>query len=217
MDKKEIAKRIDHTILKAEASKEELIKLCNEAKEYGFASVCINPSRVKDAVLLLKDSNVPICTVIGFPLGATSTESKVFESEQAIKDGATELDMVINNGWMKDKNYQAVEADIRAIVNVLNNEIILKVIVETALLNDEEKRIIAEIVRDSGAHYIKTSTGMNAGGGATIEDIKLFRTIVGDKIKIKAAGGIRTYEDAVKMIEAGADRIGASASVKIIS
>ena len=216
MDKKRLAKMIDHTILKPDATKEEVIKICEEAKKYNFASVCINPSRIKLAKDILDGSEVKICTVIGFPLGATSTESKRFETEQAIKDGATEVDMVINIGSLKDKDYDYVYNDIKAVVEVAKNKALTKVIIETCLLNDDEKVMACNLAKKAGADFVKTSTGFSTKG-ATVEDIKLMRETVGKSIGVKASGGVRTYDQAMEMINNGANRIGASASIAIIN
>ena len=216
MDKKRLAKMIDHTILKPDATKEEVIKICEEAKRYSFASVCINPSRIKLAKDILDGSEVKICTVIGFPLGATSTESKRFETEQAIKDVATEVDMVINIGSLKDKDYDYVYNDIKAVVEVAKNKALTKVIIETCLLNDDEKVMACNLAKKAGADFVKTSTGFSTKG-ATVEDIKLMRETVGKSIGVKASGGVRTYDQAMEMINNGANRIGASASIAIIN
>ncbi|MGE5628537.1 MAG: deoxyribose-phosphate aldolase [Solirubrobacterales bacterium] len=214
MKGEELAKYIDHTILKPEAVESEIINLCREAVEYGFASVCINPYHVKFASEILKDSKVKVCTVIGFPLGANTTEVKVFETMDALKNGADEIDMVINIGKLKEQNYDYVGTEISKIAEVVKGKGILKVIVETCLLSKDEIIKISEIVRDSGADFIKTSTGFSKDG-AKVDDIKLMKSILLDTIGIKASGGIRDKETAVAMIEAGATRIGASASVKI--
>lgn len=211
----ELNKYIDHTLLKADATAKDIEKLCLEAKEYDFASVCINPSRVRQAAELLKESDVKVCTVIGFPLGATSTESKVFETKQAILDGASEIDMVINIGYIKDKNFDAVRDDIKA-VNDVKGDAILKVIIETCLLNDEEKVMACNLAVDAGADFVKTSTGFSTGG-AKINDVVLMKKTVGDKAKVKASGGIKTHGEAVSMIAAGADRIGASSGIMIVT
>lgn len=212
----EIAKYIDHTLLKADATREQIVKLCQEAKEYGFASVCINPLWVNEASQLLKGTSVKVCTVIGFPLGAATTEVKAFETRDATQNGATEIDMVINIGALKDRNYDKVEKDIAAVVKAANEKAIVKVIIETCLLSNEEKRTACEIAVRAGAHFVKTSTGFSTDG-ATVEDILLMRETVGPQIGVKASGGIRSLEDAKRMIEAGASRIGASAGVKIIN
>ena len=207
---------IDHTLLKPEATHDQIAQLCYEARKYHFASVCVNPTNVKLCAELLKDSGVPVCTVVGFPLGATPTEVKVFETQQAIRDGATEVDMVINVGALKSKDYELAERDIASIARASHaGNAILKVIIEAALLTDEEKVIACQLAKVAGADFVKTSTGFGPGG-ATLEDVALMRRVVGPMMGVKAAGGIRTYADAKKMIAAGASRIGASASVKIM-
>jgi deoxyribose-phosphate aldolase len=207
---------IDHTLLKPDATQDEIARLCYEARKHGFASVCINPANVKLCGELLKGSDVLICTVVGFPLGATSIESKVFEAQKAIRDGATEVDMVINVGALKSHDYQLVQRDIASVAHVCHgDDAILKVIIEAALLSDEEKVAGCQIAKVAGADFVKTSTGFGPGG-ATAEDVALMRRVVGPKMGVKAAGGIRTYADAQRMIAAGASRIGASASVKIV-
>jgi deoxyribose-phosphate aldolase len=211
----QIAKMIDHTLLKANATKEEVIKLCKEAKKYGFASVCINPIWVKTAAELLKNTNIAVCTVIGFPLGANTTEIKVFETKNAIENGATEIDMVINVGALKDKENKLVLKDIQSVVEMAKGKAIVKVIIETCLLNEEEKIRACEISVQAGANFVKTSTGFSSGG-ATAEDVKLMRSIVGPNIGVKASGGIRSKEDLKKMADAGANRIGASSGVEIV-
>jgi deoxyribose-phosphate aldolase len=211
----DVAHFIDHTLLKAEATHDQIAQLCYEARKYQFASVCINPTNVKLCAELLEGSGVPVCTVVGFPLGATPTEVKVFETQQAIRDGATEVDMVINVGALKSRDYELVERDIASIARVCHaGNAILKVIIEAALLTDEEKVIASQLSKVAGADFVKTSTGFGPGG-ATPEDVALMRRVVGPSIGVKAAGGISTFEDAQKMIAAGASRIGASASVKI--
>ncbi len=211
-----MAHMIDHTLLKPDATQDQIAQLCYEARKYGFASVCINPANVKLCAQLLKDSGVPVCTVVGFPLGATSTETKVFEAQQAIRDGATEVDMVINVGALKSRDYELVERDIASIARACHaGNAMLKVIIEAALLTDEEKVTGCQLAMVAGADFVKTSTGFGPGG-ATLEDVALMRRVVGPTMGVKAAGGIRTYEDAQKMIAAGASRIGASASVRIM-
>jgi len=211
-----LAHMIDHTLLKPDASQDQIAQLCYEASKYNFASVCINPTNVKLCAQLLKGSGVPVCTVVGFPLGATPTEVKVFETQQAIRDGATEVDMVINVGALKSRDYELVEGDIAAIARACHaSNAILKVIIEAALLTDEEKVVACQLTKVAGADFVKTSTGFGPGG-ATPEDVALMRRVVGPTMGVKAAGGIRTYEDAQKMIAAGATRIGASASIKIV-
>jgi len=211
-----IAKYIDHTNLKSYATKEDIIKLCEEAKKYGFYAVCVNPYRVKLAKEHLKGTDIKVASVIGFPLGATPTEVKVFEAKKALENGADELDMVINIGALKDKDYEYVKKDIEDVTKVAHEKgAIVKVIIETCYLSEEEKEIACKLAMEAGADFVKTSTGFGTGG-ATIEDVKLMRKVVGDKLGVKAAGGIRTYEEALAMINAGANRIGTSSGVKII-
>ncbi|RLF76683.1 deoxyribose-phosphate aldolase [Thermococci archaeon] len=211
-----IAKYIDHTNLKACASKEDIIKLCDEARRYNFYAVCVNPYRVKLAKEQLQGTNIKVATVIGFPLGATPTEVKVFEAKKALEDGADEVDMVLNIGALKDKAYKYVRNDIAEVVRIAHEKgAIVKVIIETCYLSEEEKEIACKLAVEAGADFVKTSTGFGSGG-ATIEDVKLMRKVVGDKLGVKAAGGIRTYEEALAMINAGANRIGTSSGVKII-
>ncbi|KAA3597174.1 MAG: deoxyribose-phosphate aldolase [Calditrichaeota bacterium] len=214
-DLSNLAKYIDHTILKPDATEPQVTKICEEAKEYKFASVCVNPFWVKHSANLLKGTGVDVCTVIGFPLGASSTASKMDETKQAIADGATEIDMVINIGALKSQNYQMVLEDIKGVVKAANGTLV-KVIIETCLLTDEEKIQACILSAEAKADYVKTSTGFSTGG-ALEEDILLMRKIVGPKIGVKASGGVRTREDAIKMINAGATRIGASAGIKIVS
>ncbi len=212
----ELGRMIDHTLLKPEATIEQVEELCAEAKKYTFASVCVNPSYVPLCAKLLKDTPVKVCTVIGFPLGATSTQAKIFETEQTIRDGATEVDMVINIGMLKSRNYEYVENDIFGVVSAAKRfRVLTKVILETALLTDEEKIKACILCKRAGADFVKTSTGF-AKGGATAGDIALMRKIVGSAMGVKASGGVRTREEAIAMVESGADRIGASASVKIV-
>ena len=207
---------IDHTALKPDTTKEQIIKLAEEAKVYGFASVCVNPIWVKTSSELLQDTpQVKVCTVIGFPLGATTTETKVFEAQKAVEQGATEVDMVINVGALKDGQDSLVDGDIRAVVEAVKDKAIVKVIIETCLLTDDEKVRACTLSVGAGAHFVKTSTGFS-NGGATVEDIALMRKIVGPQIGVKASGGVRSREDALKMIEAGATRIGTSSGVAII-
>jgi deoxyribose-phosphate aldolase len=214
---KNVPGMIDHTLLKQDATPEQIKTLCKEARDYAFASVCINPCYVSLCKELLKGTNVKVCTVIGFPLGATTTEVKQYETEQAINNGADEVDMVINVGQLKAGNFEYVENDIKAVVNTAKRKNILsKVIIETALLTDEEKVRASLICKKAGADFVKTSTGFSTGG-ATVGDVALMKYVVGSKIGVKAAGGIRSKEDAEAMIASGADRIGASASVKIVS
>ena len=210
-----IAGMIDHTLLKADATKNQIEKLCEEAREYQFASVCVNPTWVSTASKLLQNSNVKVCTVIGFPLGATTSETKGFEAKDAIEKGAQEVDMVINIGALKDGNDELVEKDIRTVVDAARGKALTKVIIETSLLTEEEKVKACQLAVKAGADYVKTSTGFSAGG-ATIEDIALMRKTVGPDIGVKASGGVRNTEDTQKMVEAGATRIGASAGVAIV-
>lgn len=214
MNKKDLARMIDHTILKADATEMEVEKLCTEALEYNFASVCINPSMVEKAANMLKGSDVKVCTVIGFPLGATTTEVKAFETEDVIKKGATEVDMVINIGKLKEGNIEYVKKDIEAVVNAAKGKALTKVIIETCLLTDEEKVTACKLSKEAGVDFVKTSTGFSTGG-ATASDIKLMRETVGPDLGVKASGGVRSLEDAMAMIENGATRIGASASIAI--
>lgn len=209
-----IANMIDHTILKAVATKEDVKKLCNEAKEYNFFSVCINPANIEFAKKELEGSSVKVCTVIGFPLGANTSEVKAFETKDVIKKGADEVDMVINIGALKDKDYDYVLNDIKAVVDAANKEALVKVIIETCYLTDDEKKIACELSVKAGADFVKTSTGFGTGG-STPEDIKLMREVVGPNIGVKASGGVRNQEDAKAVIKAGCSRIGASASVAI--
>lgn len=211
-----IARMIDHTLLKPDATPDQIAQLCYEARKYEFASVCVNPSHVKMCAELLRGSPVKVCTVIGFPLGASSPEVKVFETETALRDGATEIDMVINIGALKGKDYDLVAKDIHGVVRMAHAVgALVKVIIETALLTDEEKEIACLLSKEAGADYVKTSTGFS-GGGATSEDIALMRRTIGPEMGIKASGGVKSYEDAKRMVFAGATRIGASAGVKIV-
>lgn len=209
------AKYIDHTLLKADAQKEAILELCEEARTYSFASVCVNPTWVKTAARALEGSAVKVCTVIGFPLGASTSEVKAFETKNAIENGATEIDMVINIGALRDGNTELVKKDIEAVVQAADQKAIVKVIIETSLLTDVEKRTVCELVVVAGADFVKTSTGFSTGG-ATVEDVKLMRAVVGPEIGVKASGGVRNFEDMEKMIEAGATRIGASSGVQIM-
>lgn len=209
-----IASMIDHTLLKADARKEEIEELCKEAKKYNFAAVCVNPYYVELSKSILESSNIKVATVIGFPLGANTKEVKAFETVNAINNGADEIDMVINIGALKNKEFDIVKEDIKAVVASANNRALIKVIIETCLLTDEEKVRACQLAKEAGADFVKTSTGFSTGG-ANVEDIKLMRKTIGDKMYIKASGGIRDLETAKAMVEAGANRIGASASVKI--
>ncbi|WP_424245157.1 deoxyribose-phosphate aldolase [Elusimicrobium posterum] len=209
-----INKLIDHTILKADAPAQDIKKLCEEALKYDFASVCVNPCWVKMCAEILKGSDVKVCTVIGFPLGANTSEVKVFEAQDALKNGAQELDLVINIGAVKSGDYETVFHDIKLIRNI-SNDFILKVIFETCLLTNEEKIKVCDLCVCAGADFVKTSTGFSTGG-ATVEDVKLMREHIKPEMKVKASGGIRDLETLNKMVEAGAERIGTSSGVKIM-
>jgi deoxyribose-phosphate aldolase len=208
------SKYIDHTQLKPDATKEKIIALCNEAAQYDFASVCVNPCWIELCREQLKDTDVKVCTVIGFPLGAMTTAAKVFETKDAIEKGAEEIDMVINVGKLKDGDDEYVTNEIAAIKEACGNHV-LKVIIEACLLSDEEKVRACKDSEKAGADFVKTSTGFSTGG-ATLEDVKLMRASVSEKVKVKAAGGIRDKETFEKMIEAGAERIGTSSGAKLI-
>ena len=210
---KEILKHVDHTLLLQGATWEEIKQICDDAMKYETASVCIAPSYVKQAAEYMGDK-MAVCTVIGFPNGYMTTKAKEFETKDALENGASEIDMVINIGWLKDKKYDLIENEIRALKAVCKDKI-LKVIIETCFLTDEEKIKMCEIVTNAGADYIKTSTGFG-GAGATFEDIKLFSEHIGSNVKMKAAGGISSIEDAEKFLELGADRLGTSRIIKIV-
>ncbi len=207
-------KYFDHTMLKPDASKEEILKLCTEALQYNFASVCVNAYRTALAAEKLKGSAVKVCTVIGFPLGASPTRVKVYETEEAVRDGAQEIDMVLNIGALKDRAYHEVRQEIKEVKKACGN-VLLKVIIETCLLTDEEKEKACELSVEAGADYVKTSTGFSSGG-ATVEDVALMRRTVGKRAGVKASGGIRDRQTAEAMIKAGADRLGTSATIKIV-
>ncbi|CDA15165.1 Deoxyribose-phosphate aldolase [uncultured Clostridium sp.] len=213
MDMKEILKHVDHTLLLQGATWEEIKQICDDAMKYETASVCIAPSYVKQAAEYMGDK-MAVCTVIGFPNGYMTTKAKEFETKDALENGASEIDMVINIGWLKDKKYDLIENEIRALKAVCKDKI-LKVIIETCFLTDEEKIKMCEIVTNAGADYIKTSTGFG-GAGATFDDIKLFSQHIGPNVKMKAAGGISSIEDAEKFLELGADRLGTSRIIKIV-
>ncbi|OQY88796.1 MAG: deoxyribose-phosphate aldolase [Anaerolineae bacterium UTCFX2] len=211
-----LASMIDHTLLKPDATPDQIAQLCYEARKHNFASVCINPAWVPLCAELLKGAPVKVCTVIGFPLGATAPEVKAFETTNAINQGATEIDMVINIGALKARDLELVAKDIRGVVLAAHSHnFLVKVIIETVLLTDEEKVIASMLAKEAGADFVKTSTGF-AGGGATVNDVALMRRVVGPEMGVKASGGVRTFEDAESMIQAGATRIGASAGVKIV-
>lgn len=207
-------KMIDHTVLKADTPLETVKRICDEAMEYGFASVCINPCHVAYCADYLKDSDVNVCTVIGFPLGANTSAVKAFETKDAIANGADEIDMVMNIGALKDKNYDLVRDDIKAVVEAANGTLV-KVILETCLLTEDEIKKACELCVEAKADYVKTSTGFSTRG-ATIEDVQIMKAAVQGKAKVKAAGGVRTHEDMVKIVEAGADRIGTSAGCSLV-
>lgn len=210
-----LAAYIDHTLLKPDAKKEQIEQICKEALTYGFASVCTNGVFTSFVADLLKGSNVKTCAVVGFPLGAMSTEAKVMETQIAVQDGAQEIDMVLPIGLLKAKEDDKVKKDIEAVVQAAGSKAIVKVIIETCLLTDEEKEKACKLSMEAGAAFVKTSTGFSTGG-ATIEDVKLMKSVVGDVLKVKASGGIRTKEDAIHFIEAGADRIGTSNGVQMM-
>lgn len=211
---KNILKMIDHTLLDPDVTEKDIVKLCEEAKKYEFASVCVNPFWVKTSAEMLRKTSVKVCTVIGFPLGATTTKVKVFEAKNAIKNGATEVDMVLNIGSLKEKNYELVKSDIASVHKVTKRKALLKVIIEVGLLTEEEKTKASEIVRDVGVEFIKTSTGV-LSDGPKVSDVLMMKEIVGEGIGVKASGGIRDLEKAKEMIDAGATRIGTSSGVKI--
>ena len=216
-DSAAIAQLIDHTLLKPEATREQIDRLCHEALEYHFASVCVNPTHISRCAELLRESDVKVCTVVGFPLGATTTAVKAYETRQAIDDGATEIDMVINVGALKSGDFDAVQADIAAVVDTAHAAgALVKVIIETALLSDEEKAAACRLAQAAGAEFVKTSTGFGPGG-ATVEDVALMRHVVGPEMGVKASGGVRNYADVQAIVAAGATRIGASAGVAIVS
>ncbi|AOG60555.1 deoxyribose-phosphate aldolase [Spiroplasma helicoides] len=210
----ELNKYIDHTLLKADANKEDIINLCKEAMEYNFATVCVNPTHVKLAAEILKGSDVGITSVVGFPLGASTTDSKVFETKNAIENGATEIDMVINVGAIKDKNWDLVLFDMQQVKKVAKNSIV-KVILENCLLKKDEIIKACELAVEAKLDFVKTSTGFSTNG-AIFEDVKLMKETIKDKALVKAAGGIRSYEDAIRMIESGASRLGTSGGIAII-
>ena len=210
-----IAALIDHTLLKQDATRSQIEKLCEEAKANVFASVCVNPTWVKLSSTLLQDSPVKVCTVIGFPLGASTSAVKAFETTDAIANGAEEIDMVLNVGALKDQDYDYVQSDIAAVVNAAKGKAIVKVILETCLLNDEQIVKASELSKLAGADFVKTSTGFSTGG-ATVEAVKLMRETVGPDLGVKASGGVRSLADVQEMVKAGATRIGASSGVEIM-
>lgn len=210
-----IAQMIDHTLLKPDATKEQIKALCEDAKEYEFASVCVNPVWVEAAAAFLNGTDVKVCTVIGFPLGASTSDVKAFETKDAIEKGAQEVDMVINIGALKSRDLDLVEKDIQAVTAAAKDKALVKVIIETCLLTDEDKQIACEISKQAGADFVKTSTGFSTGG-ATEQDVALMRKTVGSQMGVKASGGVRSQEDAVNMINSGATRIGTSSGAKIV-
>lgn len=210
----DLAKYIDHTLLKQDAKLEDIKKLCAEADEYSFCSVCVNSAYVKNAKDFLKNKDVKVCSVVGFPLGAMTTPAKAYEAKCAIEDGASEIDMVINVGWVKSENFNLVEEDIKALRTTCK-DIVLKVILETALLNEEEIKKVCEISKKLKVDFVKTSTGFSSRG-ASLEDLKIMKSVVKDEVQIKASGGIRTTQKAKEMIEAGATRLGTSSGIAII-
>ena len=209
-------KYIDHTYLKPEASVEDIRRICDEAKQYGCASVCVNPSYIRFVAEQLAGTAVTPCCVISFPLGASTPEAKAFEAFDAANNGAKEIDMVINIGAVKSGDWKLVKRDIEGVVNAVKGRAKVKVIIETCLLTDEEKVKACAVSKLAGAHFVKTSTGFSTGG-AKAEDVRLMRETVGPELGVKASGGVRTYEDAVTMLEAGASRLGASSTMKIVS
>lgn len=211
----DVAGIIDHTALKADTSKESIRVLCEEARANKFKAVCVNPTHVRYCSELLKDTEVKVATVIGFPLGANTPQTKAFETKDAIAMGAHEVDMVINIGALKDGDLDLVKADIETVVVAADNKALVKVIIETALLTDDEKTKACQLAMEAGADYVKTSTGFSTGG-ATLEDVRLMRSVVGDKLGVKASGGVKDYKTAVAMMEAGATRIGTSSGVEIV-
>ncbi len=210
----ELAKFIDHTVLKPEATENDIDRLCGEAKEYGFAAVCVNPHYVRRAAKLMEGSGIKVCGVVGFPLGASTTSAKGYEAQEAFYSGAQELDMVMNIGAFKDKQYDLVRDDIRLVVRSAQGALV-KVIIEACLLTDQEKVTACQFIQQAGAQFVKTSTGFNKAG-ATIEDVRLLRTTVGENFGVKASGGIRDLPTTVALIDAGANRIGTSTGVTII-
>lgn len=216
MNRVDIASRIEHTNLKPDATEEAGVKLCQEAKENGFHGVCVNPCRVHVAASALRGAGIQVCSVVGFPLGAHTSRLKATEAGEAITNGATEIDMVMNIGWFKEGNRILAEQDIRAVRTAISENTILKVIIEAAVLSQREKCDAAKLVVHAGGNFVKTSTGFHPAGGATVKDVKLLKSVIGNDAKIKAAGGIRDARTVLQMIGAGADRIGTSSSVAIM-
>lgn len=216
MEAIQLARYIDHTLLKPEATQEQIDTLCVQAEQHGFASVCVLPYWVKHCASRLAESKVKVCTVVGFPLGAHMIKTKVMETKEAIEAGACEIDMVINIGALKSGHINHVKEEIKAVVAEAADRALVKVIIETGLLTNTEKETMCQLILESGAHFVKTSTGFTSSG-ATVEDVRLLKSIVQDQIGIKASGGIRTYEQALAMIQVGATRIGSSSSLAILS
>lgn len=216
MDKKQLARYIDHTYLKPDARKATIEKLCEEARQYNFFSVCVNSVWTPLCAELLKGSDTKVCVVTGFALGASLSEAKAYEAAQAVEKGATEIDMVLSVGHLLDGDHAFVQNDIATVVKAVEGSAIVKVIFETGLLNDEQKKTAAKLSEAAGAHFIKTSTGFGHGG-ATVEDIRLMRAAVSDKVQVKASGGVRDLETAIAMIEAGATRLGTSSGVALMN
>jgi len=215
MDKKTLAKMIDHTLLRPNASSKDIADFCKEALKYNFASVCVQPYFVPLAYSILKDSDIKVCTVIDFPHGLNSSSSKAFQVDELLKKGAEEFDMVINISAIKDRNEKVLREDVRKVLEASQGKIV-KVIIETCYLTDEEKIYVTNIIKEEKAHFVKTSTGFGTSG-ATLEDVRLLKKIAGNELKVKAAGGIRTLEQALQMIDAGVDRIGTSNGIAIIN
>ena len=216
ISRNQLAKIIDHTLVKPTATKDAVVKLCSEAEKYGFGCVCVNSAYVSLAAQMLKGTDVKVCSTVGFPFGAALAEVKAFEAKRAVENGASEIDMVMNIGALKSGNYEKVKEDIKAVVDVKHSHdnVIVKVIIETGYLTDEEKRKACKLAKEAGADFVKTSTGL--AGGATVKDVRLMHETVGEDMGVKAAGGIRNFEQASAMIEAGADRIGTSTAVAVI-
>lgn len=218
MTKEQLAKLIDHTLLKPNATKDDIRHLCEEAKKNDFWSVCVNPTYVSLAAEIVRGSNVKVCCVVGFPLGANTSEVKALEAEKAITDGASEIDMVVNIGALKSRDYELVKRDIREVVRrakTTRKDTITKVIIEAGLLTRDEKISVCRFVKEAGADFVKTSTGFTTSG-ATVDDVKLIRNVIGPNLGIKASGGIRAYRDVIDLVKAGANRIGTSSGVRII-
>ena len=213
-DKTSIAAKIDYTVLKADASRQQIIEYCRQAKEHGFASVCVNPCHVPLVAAELKGTDVKVCSVIGFPLGADNSDVKAYAAKVAVKEGAHEIDMVINIGALKDMDFEYVEEDIKKVVNASGNALV-KVIIETCYLTNEEKIKVCQLAGKAGANFVKTSTGFGSAG-ATVDDVRLMKSVVGEGVGVKASGGVRSYQQGVEMLNAGANRLGTSSGLKIL-